>query len=253
VRHNYAGVTMNVESVGVTIGVGFFGGILIGYALMGDEELEDEIHKVLMRFVNNVVRQAKGRRGGVESLCENCGYDHRIRDFIRASLLRLIDGLEMTHRYIDFIRDKGIIDPKRYDEILELAQKAARPVVAEQTKQSFVQPDPFSQISEFLDKLPAKAYLFDEQVDIRRQIDFQEIVLNNVIKKYPEKINEIQHKMGGNFLSKNRFYTNNRGSKKISNNLWMGRKSPKKRMLKNCDKVLRLVGLNGLAALQFHK
>lgn len=78
----------------------------------------------------------------------------------------------------------------------------------------------------------------------------------SVIKKYPEKIKEIQDEMGGQFISRNKFYTKQRGSRKIFSGNYMEIKSPRKRMIKNCGRILELVGLGRLTkvlTLNFQK
>ena len=78
----------------------------------------------------------------------------------------------------------------------------------------------------------------------------------SVIKKYPEKIKEIQDKMGGQFISRNKFYTKQRCSRKIFSGHYMESKSPRKRMIKNCGRILELVGLGRLTevlTLNFQK
>jgi len=56
-------------------------------------------------------------------LCKNCGYNHERRDFIRATLLHLIDGLEINRQFIEFIRNEGIIDETRRKELLVVSEK----------------------------------------------------------------------------------------------------------------------------------
>jgi hypothetical protein len=56
-------------------------------------------------------------------------------------------------------------------------------------------------IHKFLDGLPAQIYFMDEQCLVKGEHYLQQIVLDYIIKKYPEKIKEIQDEMGGNFCS----------------------------------------------------
>jgi hypothetical protein len=85
-----------------------------------------------------------------------------------------------------------------------------------------------------------------ERYLVKGKHDLQQIVLDYIIKKYPEKIKEIQHEMGGQFISRNKFYTKQRGSRKISSGYYMEIKSPRNRMIKNCNSILKLVGLGRL-------
>jgi hypothetical protein len=229
-------------------------GFLRMYERFRNEKLEHEIYKLLRDFLTNVVRLTKGRRSSDESFCENCGYDHRMRDILRASLLRLVDGLEMTPRYINFIKDKGIIDESRHNEILNLAQMAGSSEVAEQVKGSLVQPVPkIEEINKFLDKLPGEIYFMGNKYVVRKKHDLKEIVLNYIIEKYPNKIGEIQDKLGGHFISRNPFYTGTRGTKKLKGGYHMDLKSPRIKMLKRCETALRIVGLDGLSVFRINK
>jgi hypothetical protein len=63
---------------------------LENYEQIRNKELEDKIQYSLLEFLMRAIRSTKS--SGL--LCKNCGYNHERRDFIRATLLRLIDDLE---------------------------------------------------------------------------------------------------------------------------------------------------------------
>jgi hypothetical protein len=226
------------------------------YEKIRNKELEDKIQYSLLEFLVPAIRATKN--SGL--LCKNCGYNHERRDFIRATLLRLIDDLETNRQFIEFIRNEGIIGETRHKELMSLAQRRTYPEeIGHVVDKSLVQVEPKSgltEINKFLDELPAPIYFMGEHYLVKEKHDLQQIVLDYIIKKYPEKIKEIQDELGGQFISRNKFYTRQRGTRKISNGYYMEIKSPRDRIIRNCDRILKLAGLgrlNDVLTLNYQK
>jgi hypothetical protein len=49
-------------------------------------------------------------------VCSICGLNHEARDFIRATLLYLLDRFERSPDYLEFLKQRNYIDPKHYNE-----------------------------------------------------------------------------------------------------------------------------------------
>ena len=62
-------------------------------------------------------------------LCKNCGYNHEARDFIRATLLHLIDGLETDKRFIRIITDEGIIEERVHKELMSMTEDEGKKLI----------------------------------------------------------------------------------------------------------------------------
>jgi hypothetical protein len=75
-----------------------------------------------------------------------------------------------------------------------------------------------SGITSFLENLPAPIYFMGEKKLVKGRHDLQQIILDYIISKHPKKMKEIQHVLGGNIISRNKFYnkfyTTQRGSRK---------------------------------------
>jgi hypothetical protein len=234
------------------------------YDNIRNKEFEDEVHDKLMDFLIDALSKKKIKpnvhrldtlskkkiKPNVHRLDVGCGYDHEARDFIRATLLRLIDGLELNRRYINFIGEElKIIDEIRHKELMSDSQWWSKSAEIPHGRGSLDQVPAklrLADISKFLDGLPAQLYFMGERYLVKGEHYLQQIVLDYIIKKYPEKIKEIQDEMGGNFISRNKFYTKQRGSRKISSGYYVEIKSPRDRMIRNCDRILKLVGLGRL-------
>jgi hypothetical protein len=83
--------------------------------------------RILLNFVRSAVENVKG--SGYQqiapkedsNLCSTCGLNHEARDFIRATLLYLLDQFERSSDYLEFIREKNYIDNKHFNEYQNLA------------------------------------------------------------------------------------------------------------------------------------
>jgi hypothetical protein len=218
------------------------------YNNIRNKEFEDEVHNKLMDFLIDALGKKK-IKPNVHRSDVGCGYDHEARDFIRATLLRLIDGLELNRRYINFIGEElKIIDEIRHKELMRDSQSWSK---SDEIPHDRGVPIKLRlvDIRKFLDGLPAQIHFMGEQCLVKVEHDLQEIVLDHIIKKYPEKIKEIQDEIGDKFISRNKLYSKHRGSRKISNGYYMEIKSPRDRMIRNCDRILKMVGLGRLTAV----
>ena len=96
--------------------------------MIGEEE-EEELCMDLIRFLKKALnRIAQNDREQVrkwapernlEFCCSHCGLNHEARDFMRATLLRLLDQVEKHENYIDFIKDNQFLTQQAYETINE--------------------------------------------------------------------------------------------------------------------------------------
>jgi hypothetical protein len=102
---------------------------LAHYEKIRDKNLEGEIYELLIKFLTSakIVGNSKGMPPGL--LCKNCGYNHEARDFIRATLLHLIDGLETDKRFIRILRDEGIIEERVHKELRSLTEEEGKKLI----------------------------------------------------------------------------------------------------------------------------
>jgi predicted Zn-ribbon and HTH transcriptional regulator len=92
--------------------------------MLGHKEAQSEIYNLLVGLLRGVFNTVK--RHGDEMTprsirCKWCGYDHEIRDFIRATLLHLMDDLEKNYEYIEFIKE--FVDESAYQHLRELSER----------------------------------------------------------------------------------------------------------------------------------
>jgi hypothetical protein len=90
------------------------------YDKIRNKEVEDKIYELLIDFLIDAMRKRKGSNRD-DLLCKNCGYNHETRDFIRAALLHLIDGLETNRRFIEFMGSEGVINDITYKELITMS------------------------------------------------------------------------------------------------------------------------------------
>ena len=60
---------------------------------------------------------------GASYVCSTCGLNHEARDFIRATLMFLIDQFEKCSDYLEFLNEQHYIDKKHYNDYYELVQE----------------------------------------------------------------------------------------------------------------------------------
>ena len=65
---------------------------LVDYEKARENGLESKIYELLKNILLNTIRSLKGTHSRQQ--CKFCGYDHEMRDFMRATLLHLIDEIE---------------------------------------------------------------------------------------------------------------------------------------------------------------
>jgi len=76
--------------------------------------------------------------------------------------------------------------------------------------------------------------------------EVQEKVLEHIIKNHPDKIREIEYQSPV-VISKNKLYPKEMGIRLLSNGYYMETKSPLARMMRNCRRWLKLIGVNNLS------
>lgn len=85
---------------------------------------QDDIFPLLVKFLENVFKEVKYSSEDVvrqiapqtdkNFICSNCGFNHEARDFIRALLLHLIDQMEMSHEFANFLKGKDFLSHDAY-------------------------------------------------------------------------------------------------------------------------------------------
>lgn len=91
------------------------------YSNIKDERSENKIYDALIDFLKGPNGKIKGISIKGNIFCKFCGYNHEARDFIRAILLHLLDGLEVYPRFVDFIHNEKIIDKNGYETLINLS------------------------------------------------------------------------------------------------------------------------------------
>lgn len=79
-------------------------------------KFKDQIYKIyslLMDILEDAVRHEKHTHSPQH--CKFCGYDHEMRDFMRATLLHLIDGIEEHDQFINFLLNEKIVNEAIYE------------------------------------------------------------------------------------------------------------------------------------------
>jgi hypothetical protein len=75
-----------------------------------------ESYSSLINILKQAVRNEKQTR--THQQCKFCGYDHEMRDFMKATLLHLIDELEANNEFIEFMHREGIINKTTYERLI---------------------------------------------------------------------------------------------------------------------------------------
>lgn len=99
-----------------------------------DIDEEKELHKILLHLIEKLLRrvcEAENQEvrqwaptGGPQYCCLECGMNHEVRDFIRASLLRLIDRFEISTDLGNFLKDNEYISEKMYSQFSNLSSES---------------------------------------------------------------------------------------------------------------------------------
>jgi hypothetical protein len=84
------------------------------------EDLLLTISKQTLQFLNallnsNEIKKIGPFSGRSSMHCMNCGIDHETRNFLRAILLKILDFIEISPEYIEFLRDNDILNNSGYE------------------------------------------------------------------------------------------------------------------------------------------
>jgi hypothetical protein len=97
------------------------------YQLVGTDE-EAKLHNDLVNFLNLVIRRVNdldkpelrklfpSSSKKEDFCCTNCGLNHEARDFVRATLLNLIDQFETSKYYLQLLRDNNYVRETHYGD-----------------------------------------------------------------------------------------------------------------------------------------
>ena len=98
----------------------------MAWDVLVEKQQQNEIYRLLINLLNGVITKiiatndpvlgfvipmSESHRDGetMSMLCKFCGINHEARDFIRAILLQLLDRLESTRPFIDFLQENHFI------------------------------------------------------------------------------------------------------------------------------------------------
>lgn len=92
--------------------------------LIAQTEVKTKFRKILefVRYIFESVIESDEQLAPKEDsnhFCSTCGLNHEARDFIRATLLYLLDRFERSSDYLEFLKERNYIDTKHYDEYCE--------------------------------------------------------------------------------------------------------------------------------------
>ncbi len=118
---------------------------LYAWNVLVEKDQQNEIYRLLINFLSTVMTKITSSndpllgyvipRSGI--LCKFCGINHEARDLIRAVLLHLLDRLEGTRPFIDFLEKNQFIskDSYGYNHLLEQASNHQEPRKKQQAKE----------------------------------------------------------------------------------------------------------------------
>jgi hypothetical protein len=98
-----------------------------------DEDADDLLGSLLhlveriqnrMRESNDVETKLWAPSSDINHVCQMCGINHEARDFVRASLLRLIDRFETSLHYLEFMKNNQYLSQEFYQEGLKLTRSS---------------------------------------------------------------------------------------------------------------------------------
>jgi len=177
---------------------------LYAWNVLVEKHQQNEIYRLLINLLNGVVtkliasndpllgfvipmseRHSDGET--ISMLCKFCGINHEARDFIRAILLQLLDRLESTRPFIDFLEENHFIlkDSHGYNHLFKQAMNQQEPKKKQQAKEwlDSLAPDAKETAESILkqgmsierlkwrvDKLTGEPY-FDEQLGDYAKVD----------------------------------------------------------------------------------
>lgn len=97
-----------------------------------ERQEEEELCCSLLGFIDRTLRRMKESSDDTikrtnpnqtaEFCCPQCGVNHEARDFIRASLLHLLDHFERTNNFIELMKTNNLLTQDAYQRLLERKQ-----------------------------------------------------------------------------------------------------------------------------------
>jgi hypothetical protein len=219
-----------------------------------DKELEvkvEDIYRGLTDFLREAIRRTNRRFNRDDSECENCGYNHEKRDFIRAILLHLIDGLEMNRQFIEFIHDRSvrIVTDLTYNELIDMAKKQTTKLVEPVKTQRSEERAPV-----VLHYVDAEKHATSEQIgydgleDIPQQL-FRKIqkydnnMYEAVVKHYFFSTKKERKKKKEAYISNRDDVFDINTPRPLPNRYYMRIKLGRERLFKLCANIIKLAGL----------
>jgi hypothetical protein len=157
-----------------------------------------------------------------------------------------------NHQFIEFIRNEGIIDETRHKELLGISEQETRRHEEQAEKPlpeatAIVKHHRFGKgIRTAKGKTLVSFTFMGKTYPINHKHEVQERVLEYIIKFHPDKVTVIEYQ-SPIIISKNKLYPRDRGSNKLTNGYYMEHKSSWDRMMKNCERCLKLIGINRLS------
>jgi transposase len=118
---------------------------LYAWNVLVETDQQNEIYRLLINLLSVVMTKITSSNDPLfgyvipssDASCKFCGINHEARDFIRAILLQLLDRLECTRPFIDFLEKNRFIlkGSYGYDYLLEQAMNQQEPKKKQQAKE----------------------------------------------------------------------------------------------------------------------
>jgi hypothetical protein len=92
-----------------------------------DPEEHKNLNLVIVQFLQRICDRIRNHedkevrmwtpKKDTEYCCTRCGLNHEARDFMRAILISLIDGVENNCRFVDFMKENDFITSEAYERV----------------------------------------------------------------------------------------------------------------------------------------
>ena len=137
---------------------------LQAWSVLVDKKELDEVYSILMKILRQAMTQITSfgdpklkqlRPNTDKSMqCQFCGGNHDARDFIRATLLHILDQFETSNTFMDYLSEKQFISKDIYEENHLLNQEKSKKEKQAKEWQNNLPPDSKHIVESILKKSP---------------------------------------------------------------------------------------------------
>jgi hypothetical protein len=221
----------------------------------------EEIHSLLVKLLVSIFskmdslsfdRKIKDLRPRLESrkrggerkdmICSHCGINHEARDFIRAILLHLIDGLETNDEYIKFLLGKKFLK-EGYNLYKEIPKEPIPEIKDSRLLKNRVRSERIREPHIFSKGRIPKILFFNGKryKDIKKWVDIPQGLLEAIYEssrsEYESVIKQFPHHIS---KSKELFDS----PRPLPNDYWLRSKLSANRMAGFCNDIMQYAGLS---------